>query len=338
MLWLREGPWVRISPRLSPQLVRLASRKLRRFPASVFTHCLFPWERTSVERPNLQRRLGRWIRGESPTAASARPRRRDDRGVAHRVDGIGSRWSAAASSAPDHGSLAHHPDRDRATGDDAVRDDSVGAAAAAGSSGADRPGCHAAVRASASATCRRRRVEQRRRRLRGTGERRCTGRGRRRSELRRRQSEPADRCEADSRVSASAGPRLDLPERTEQAATDDARLRAAQTDGRRARRHPGCTELPPHRAVPRPGPPRHQPCPARQPGRTPFAFARHVQDRGAGAPGWPDDLRHAARGRRAREPRRDPSSAGRRRVLASRRVRLGVDGDRHAGRKSSGSS
>ena len=308
-------------------------------------HCLVSGEeRTSVQRPNLLRPLARCIRGEIAPAASAYPGRPDDRRVARRMDRIGSRWSAAASSAPDHRPLPHHPDRDRAAGDraagdDALRDDAVSAAAAARSAGADRPARHIAVRTSAGATGRRGRVEQRRRSLGGTEQRWFRGRRHRRSELRRRQSEPAGRCEADSRVSTPAGPRLDLSERAEQAETDDARLRAAQTDRRRARRDPGCTRLPPHRAVPCPGPPRHQPCQARQPGRTPFALARHVQDRGASGPRWPNDLRHAACGRRAREPRRDPSGAGRQRVPASRRPRqrqrLVLKHEWPAGRKSS---
>ena len=229
---------------------------------------------------------------------------------ARRMDRIGSRWSAAAFLRPRSRSppstiptvtvpTVTVPPVDRA----AVR-----AAAAAGSAGADRPGRDVAVRASAAPE--------------------SAGAGR--AAAAEARGHRAALVHGAPALRAPAAPvRAGGPERARLAcigsgwpATGSPGAGRTSSDGRRsssccaAERSSSSSsseiapELPPHRAVPRPGPPRRQPSSARQPGRTPFALARHVQDRGTDAPGWPNDLRHAARGRRAREPRRDPNGRG----------------------------
>ena len=314
------------------------------------THCRFIGEeRTSGKRPNLPRPLTRCIRSEIPAAASARPVRPLHSGADGRLGCIGSRRPAATSSATDYAPDDDKPpDGDGADGDCAAgAAGATGAASAEGSTAAAGSGGHAAVLAASSVPTRirRERIGQRRRgnrwgNRRGIERRRGSGcRRGRRQELRRKHSAAACWGDPGASTPPPPGPRLDRDQRAEEAAADHARVRAAQAGGHRVRRRPGIAGLPPHRAVPRAGPSRRQPHPARRTHRTPLAQAGHLQVHRARGPGWSDGGRHAARRRPTHEPKRDPSGPGRQHVPASRplRQRLELGSDRPGGRRSFGS-
>ena len=138
----------------------------------------------------------------------------------------------------------------------------------------------------------------------------CLGPERRRDERR-----PAGRDWHEWRQPPPPGARLDLPHRAPP--PHEARIHPSKAGTRRVRRPRAGARLPPRRTFPGPGPPGSKPCSDPCPGRRRTTGAGDVHGRGASDSERSNGRTRAARRRRSREPRPDPSGPKRQLVWGS---------------------